>query len=70
MRVLVESGEFVDASEVSAVTGRRPEPGVESVEGHRIVIGEEECHAGDAIRYAGGDGIRSSNEAPQPEDTS
>ena len=32
VRVLVESGEFVDASEVTAVTGRRPEPRVEGIE--------------------------------------
>ena len=42
LRVLVESGEFVDASEVSAVTGRRPEPGIEGVEDN---LGTEESCA-------------------------
>jgi hypothetical protein len=42
LRLLVEGGEFVDASEVSAVTGRCPEPGVEDVEDD---LGTEESSA-------------------------
>ena len=42
LRVLVEGGEFVDTSEVSAVTRRRPEPSVESVEND---LGTEESRA-------------------------
>lgn len=42
LRLLVEGGEFVDTSEVSSVTGRCPEPGVEDVEDD---LGTEESRA-------------------------